>query len=71
MLLWNLQINPYRANYVSEPNEIKMKKTYSGKLLDDTKSESNDRWSISESDKSSISKIIYSNILLKYACVDF
>lgn len=43
MLLWNLQINSYRANYVSEPNEIKMKKTYSGKLLDDTKNYSNDR----------------------------
>lgn len=46
--------------------------TYSRIPLCDTKSESNDdRLSVSENGKSSSPKIIYSNILLKYVCVDF
>lgn len=51
---------------------MKMSKTYSGELSGDTNSESN-VWqgSVSENGKSNISKIVYSNILLKHVCIDF
>lgn len=71
-LLRNLQINSCRENVFL--NQIRWKWTRLTLENCQVIQKVNlmcDRGSVSENDKSNISKIIYSNILLKHVCIDF